>query len=928
MLTDDARIAALKTAGLTPEGIQLYLDTVNAPSRNTDSRGINVRGKFPSPKMGRMIAFESRTIEFPLVLELEYDERVQEFFDQVAPIKVIYSRNGKKYGSTLRSDFLVLANGEIVALEGATEGEMTQLAQKDPERYKRTDKPGYWIDTAAQESLGRLGIRHVVRTDRSLNYTFVRNAEFLLPYLRQKLPLVAMSRTLLSALDDALRTQASITLEEFFERSPETKRDDVFSGIVHGYIPADLCAEPLVNLDKFKIYRSHAALDAARAIEGSLVSASDVPQPLKLLQLDPGVELYWDGVPWKVLNSGASSITLSDPQHSVQRLERGVVTQLVASGAITGIGAQASESRLPQALQLHNCASDTEIDVAKARYRLIKPWLDSTEVQPKPSRPKTRSERRFLRAWRSAEERYGSGYVGLLPQFKARGDRRSRLLPAVQEVCERLIGEQYVNARNLIKSRVYEAIKLELQSRGLTAPSFQTVSRLIDRARSYETEKVRVGRRGAYHLRPGVEPEQRVLPTHGEYAFQRAEIDHTQIDLEMVDSETSKNLGRPWISVMLDTSAELPLAFVLSYAAPSERTLMALLRDCVRRWGRLPETISSDNGSEFGGENYETRLALLNVKYERRPPSHPRGSSSIERFNLTLTTQAIHPMLGNTKLMKNPRAVSDEVNPKNLAVWTLPSYYKHAQEYFFDVYPNMEHAGLRTTPAIAFNRTRGLFGERTVCTIPYDREFMVATMVSRKRTGTAKVTATGMRVENMRYDSAYLRPHVGKRVRVRIDSDDVSKIVAFIDGQWRDCFSTYREVFQGRSSMEIKLASEAIRATSNLSRRAGISDTRLAKFLMSAQHNEALLLQMHKDREEELARSQDADLLVDPPAHEVPEDTGEIAELAPSQPPTDLPGFGAPGAVLSGADAPLQASDRGGLKRVEFEILDEEVAAY
>jgi hypothetical protein len=75
---------------------------------------------------------------------------------------------------------------------------------------------------------------------------------------------------------------------------------------------------------------------------------------------------------------------------------------------------------------------------------------------------------------------------------------------------------------------------------------------------------------------------------HGERPWERAHLDHTQIDLWLVDSETGLPLGRPWLTLLIDAYSRRVLAFWLTFDEPSYRSLMMVLRRCVERWRRLP----------------------------------------------------------------------------------------------------------------------------------------------------------------------------------------------------------------------------------------------------------------------------------------------------------------------------------------------------
>jgi transposase InsO family protein len=76
-------------------------------------------------------------------------------------------------------------------------------------------------------------------------------------------------------------------------------------------------------------------------------------------------------------------------------------------------------------------------------------------------------------------------------------------------------------------------------------------------------------------------------PRHGDRPFEIAHIDHTELDVELVCSQTGRLLGRPWLTLLTDAYSRRGLAFYLTFDPPSYRSCMMILRECVRRHARL-----------------------------------------------------------------------------------------------------------------------------------------------------------------------------------------------------------------------------------------------------------------------------------------------------------------------------------------------------
>lgn len=115
------------------------------PFRAVQSHRRNVKGKYPSHKMGRTIQFESQTVELPFVHLLERDNSVLEYYDQPSEqVKLRYKagKNEKVIGFTHTPDYFVISKDQAGWVECKDEEELLKLTEESPNRYVRVD--GQW----------------------------------------------------------------------------------------------------------------------------------------------------------------------------------------------------------------------------------------------------------------------------------------------------------------------------------------------------------------------------------------------------------------------------------------------------------------------------------------------------------------------------------------------------------------------------------------------------------------------------------------------------------------------------------------------------------------------------------------------------------------------------------------------------------------
>jgi putative transposase len=127
-----------------------------------------------------------------------------------------------------------------------------------------------------------------------------------------------------------------------------------------------------------------------------------------------------------------------------------------------------------------------------------------------------------------------------------------------------------------------------------------------------------------------------------------------------------------WVTFAVDAYSRRLLGLYLSFDPPAYRAGMMVLRACVRRHQRFPQSIVVDGGPEFRSVSCERLLARYYCTKKTRPRAHPRFGSVIERLFGTTNTAFMHTLPGNTQATVSPRTLTTAVDPKRLAVWPLP----------------------------------------------------------------------------------------------------------------------------------------------------------------------------------------------------------------------------------------------------------------
>jgi len=800
--------------------------------------------------MGVMIQAESYKVELAGVHEKEHDPEVLEFYDQPPPFNLRYKVGNRTTEFPYTPDFFVIRRDSIGWEEWKEEEELVRLEKKYPNRYQR-DKQGKWRCPPAEEVATPLGFYFHVRSSREINWILQRNLRFLASYWRKDCPRV--SEAACEEIFTFVSTNKGITLNSLLAQVERASSDDIYKLIADEQIYVDLHTDQIPELERVHVFSDKDTADGWAAMFIKTPSGT-FPPPLTI-RLEPNVPILYDGCPWIILQPGKSETYLLSEDKKMIIIPNERFEALVAAGKIVGVVETPDEGSLhKEANERFMKASKEALKKANERFALVWPVIAGRTSTDNSSLG--RAMRRWIAKFREAEQSYGCGYIGLLPDYAKCGYRMPRIKEEILEILADYIKNEYENHKQKNKREVYGEFRTFCKGKGITAiPSYKVFVAAVNKRPLYEQIKKRAGSKAAYPFESFYWELLYTLPRHGDYPFQITHIDHTQLDIELIDPRTGNNLGRPWLTLLIDAYSRRILAVYLTFDKPSYRSCMMVLRECVYRHNRFPEMVVVDGGKEFHSIYFEALLARFNCSKATRPNSKSRFGSIMERVFGTTNEEFIHNLEGNTQATKNVRQLTPSVDPKRLAIWTLGELYARLQEWAYEQYDTSEHGGIGQTPAEAFNQGIYLWGRRSGDLITYNDDFVRFTLPSTPK-GTALLQPNlGVKIKHLYYtarDNLFrLHRELDKtQIPVRYDPYDVGHAFAFINGEWVECLSQYHVQFRGRTEREIQLAGEELRSRH---RRHGqqfnITAAKLAEFITSVEGQEVLLTQRRKDVE-------------------------------------------------------------------------------
>lgn len=849
MLTQEEWLQLCQRLALSAEARRVTEEIrASPPSRRVGNSKGNVSVRYPSRKMGVIIQAESHRNELAGVYEKEYDPDTLEYYDQPPPIKLVYTaKSGRRVGVWHTPDYFVIRTDSLGWEEWKTEGQLGSLKETMPHRYVQQEDGG-WKCPPGEAHAQPLGYFYRVRSSREINWIFQRNLLFLEDYLHSDCP--AVQEQQIEEISRMVAANPGMILKDLLFEAARLGHgitsDRIYTLIACGQLHVDLYTMPLAEPERVPVFRDEESARAYALVKASFPAETCIQGGC--VDVRVGVEITWDSRCWTIVNLGMEQTALLAEDGGLIHLPNPTFEALVRQNQITAGRRLLEAGNESRVFEFLSRASPADFIEANRRYAVIAPGLAGQAMIG--SSVPMRTIRSWLSYWRQAKDRYGCGYVGLLPQRQNSGNRNPKLPERTQALMETFIANDYETLKQKRKYEVYGALVRACQEQGMHAPSYKTFTLAVRQRPKLEQAQKRQGKRAAYQVSSFYLELTLTTPRHGDRPFEIAHIDHTQLDLELVCSHTGHNLGRPWATFMSDAFSRRLLAVYLTFDPPSYRSCMMVLRECVRRHARLPQTMVVDGGKEFESIYFETLLARYECTKKSRPGASPRFGSVCERLFGTTNSRFVHNLMGNTQITRNVRQVTQAVLPQNQACWTLGALYPRLCEWAYEVYDTIEHPALGQTPREEFKAGMQVGGLRPHRLISYDETLRMLTLPTTRK-GTARVVpCLGVKIHYIQYwAEAFLDPEVeGTQAPVRFDPFDAGTAYAFVKGRWVRCFSEHYALFAGRSEREMMLATAELRKRrQHHSQQFTITSRKLADFLASLEAEELLLEQRLRD---------------------------------------------------------------------------------
>jgi putative transposase len=194
-----------------------------------------------------------------------------------------------------------------------------------------------------------------------------------------------------------------------------------------------------------------------------------------------------------------------------------------------------------------------------------------------------------------------------------------------------------------------------------------------------------------------------------DYPLAVVQIDHTELDIILVDDIHRLPVGRPWITLAIDVFSRMVAGLYVSFDPPGALSTGLCVAHAILPkekwlaryditaswpcWG-LMKTIHTDNAKEFRGNMLRRACEEHGIELNFRPVATPHYGGHIERL-LGTVLKEIHTLPGST--FSNP-SERGEYDSEARAAMTLFEFEKWLANFIVGVYHQRVHSSLQMSP--------------------------------------------------------------------------------------------------------------------------------------------------------------------------------------------------------------------------------------
>lgn len=350
--------------------------------------------------------------------------------------------------------------------------------------------------------------------------------------------------------------------------------------------------------------------------------------------------------------------------------------------------------------------SDNNWKRAKFKFDIVSEVIESDIQSEKIKEISEREGIHLSTIYRWIKKFDKSGTIASLSNSHKKGGKgKSRLDSEQDKIINEIIISHYLDSsKKSIKSTIRK-IHQKCIVMDVKRPHANTIRNRIN---NYNPEMKMKKRFGSQAAKYKYEPHKGSFPG-ANFPLSVVQIDHTKLDIILVDSQTRKPIHRPWITAAIDIYSRMLVGYYISFDPPGSVGTALCIANMISPkeqllskfdidsewpcWGS-PKTIHLDNAKEFKSNTLIKSCENYGISIEYRPIGSPHFGGHIERLLGTFSTE-IHELPGTTfSDISKRQNYSSEKN----ASLTIEEFEKWFLIYVTKVYHLKKHSTIKTSP--------------------------------------------------------------------------------------------------------------------------------------------------------------------------------------------------------------------------------------
>jgi putative transposase len=315
-----------------------------------------------------------------------------------------------------------------------------------------------------------------------------------------------------------------------------------------------------------------------------------------------------------------------------------------------------------------------------------------------------------LKRWQARAYRSGGDVAAVMPHYDLRGGRNKPRMPQdIVKEMNAVIDNMYLTTEGHTMLAAHEDLVRRIEERFICPPqftknqipSYSTFRRAILSRNKFEVAASRHGAKAAERMFRSTNKSSEIS------SFNECwEIDHTVLDLMVVDPKTRLVLGRPRVTAVIEYTTGSLMGIDIDFTGASAQAALNCLRHAITpktylkerfpevqgEWPchGVPMVLKMDNGVEFHSKSLRDACFELGIELQFCPVAQPWYKGRVERFFRTMNESLLNSLPGATGIDLQRRK---DVEDANLPVIDLDTLQRILHIWIVDVYMTMPGRG-------------------------------------------------------------------------------------------------------------------------------------------------------------------------------------------------------------------------------------------